>query len=139
MELEVFQIQIKRLKETYGDKAYPEERIKVLWAQFKNVQNHEFVDTVTMLIANHRQPPMLGEIEKEIQLAINRTKDGLRDYTGPRNFQGLLKEAEKNNKNADKEFVRACVQLLTDKLNRKYTMEQFLEGCAHLDKTARLL
>jgi hypothetical protein len=136
MQLEVFQDQIQRLKATYGEKNYPEERVKVLWAQFKKVENIEFADAVTYLIANYRAAPMLHEIEKEVQLAINRSQEHwLR--SADRNLYGIVQDAAKYNKKADPEFVKACLKLLRDKLDGKINNKQFNEGCDLLDKAAK--
>lgn len=64
MEKNLFQAQIERLRLTYGQNAYPEERIKMLWKSFNLKMDEEFKEVIDWLICNKRTAPMLAEFRE---------------------------------------------------------------------------
>lgn len=62
MELHEFSKHMERLKEVYGDRAYPEERIKIIWQKTKWRSEKVWEETTKRLIADSMQPPMLSKI-----------------------------------------------------------------------------
>ena len=56
-----FITQINRLKSVFGDRSYPDERVKIIWDKFSCVNDAEFSDCVSKLISENRMPPMVPE------------------------------------------------------------------------------
>jgi len=135
MDSSLFNDQVKRLR-TQWPHAYGEERIKILWAAFKDVSNYDFRDAVSYCLGNSKSAPLVLELEKAIQVARN-------NYYSQKRLEeastmGALLEAADNNKTADPEFVDRCLKLLDDLYNKKITKKQFDEGCDLLDQAAKL-
>lgn len=72
MNIAEFTIQVDRLKDTFGDKAYSSERVKLLWDGVKYHPLDLFHRVVDQLILSHRQPPMISDIRE--CLAIERER-----------------------------------------------------------------
>ncbi len=66
-----FDSQIKRLKETYKDHAYPPERVRLLWNSFKKLPEGMFERIVDRLIAYNRQVPMQDDFAAAATLIAN--------------------------------------------------------------------
>jgi len=135
MEAQVFNDQIKRLK-TQWPHAYGEERIKILWAAFKDVANFDFRDAVTHCLGSSKSAPLVLELEKAVQIARNNYYSSKRLEEA--NVMGALESAADNNTTADPEFVDRCLKLLDDLYQKKITKKQFDEGCDLLDQASKL-
>lgn len=79
MKYDFFEGQINRLKETFGDKNYNQERFTIFWNNFKFELDGTFEKAVTSLIANSKYAPLLNEIKEAVFLA--------RPYFKPSNNQ----------------------------------------------------
>ncbi len=137
MELSIFQAQTERLKGTYGDRNYPDERLKLFWRAFANCFATDFEDAVSECVANRRAPPMLKELGEAIESAKSRRLS----YRGPGGIGDVLRQAEASNKLANPELVRECVKLFERRHAPKHgegplTYEQFQQGCDYLDDVA---
>ena len=128
-----FDAQIARLESQWRG-TYGQERRALLFSAFRNVPPEDFRDAVEQCLATQRAAPLLDVLTVEVDRAkTRRMQNGYRAAGG---FYETVADAAKSNQRADREFVRACLQLLRDKLGRKLTMEQFQQGCDMLDQVA---
>jgi len=139
MEKKIFETQLRRMKETWGERHYPAERGGILWRAFQNVYDDDFEEAVDQLIANSRMAPMLDGLAKAVDEAkVRRNQRNLRSGIGIPGFGKLLEEASTKT-SANSEFVKACLKLLQDKIGKNLNKTQFLQGCDYLDTVARQL
>ena len=66
-----FDYQIIRLQEVYGEKKYPEERQKIFWERFNEVDDRTFTETVSNLIADSERAPMAKDLMAILRPIIN--------------------------------------------------------------------
>lgn len=135
MEKIQFDEQIKRLESQWPN-AYKTERIKILWAAFKDVSYFDFRDAVNYCLGNSKSAPLVLELEKAVQIAKNNYYSSKR-LEEANTMEALLHAAD-NNRTADPEFVDRCLKLLDDLYNKRITKKQFDEGCDLLDQAAKL-
>ena len=64
-----FSEQIGRLTHTYGDKAYPTERVGLIWRRFGNRHVRIFSAAIDNLIADNLQPPLATKIAEAVYAA----------------------------------------------------------------------
>lgn len=140
MSPEVFKKQIDRIRSQWAN-AYGEERLKRIWATYgKSVSDDLFEEMVDMALDTMRSAPLADDFAKfEIECAKRRASSRVYDGLGATGFSGVMRDAAKNNKAADPEFVKLCVKLWNDKVTGKVNHKQFLEGCDALDQYARQL
>lgn len=69
-----FQTQMDRLHRTYGEKAYPKERMDAVWERVRGIPAAQFEKALTHLIGENFTPPSLSKITDA--LALFRTSDG---------------------------------------------------------------
>lgn len=73
-----FTTEIKRLTDTYTEKPYPEERVKLMWDEFKGLEGKVFSSIVKRLISDCAHAPMADKIRdmvswaKETQAALDK-------------------------------------------------------------------
>lgn len=60
---------MKNLTTTYGERAYPETRVKLLWEEFKFIEGKVFSAIVKRLITDYAQPPMAHKFRELIAWA----------------------------------------------------------------------
>ena len=53
--------QVNRLKNVYGEKSYPDERVKLLWREVSGMGGEWFESAVSQLISNSRYAPLAPE------------------------------------------------------------------------------
>jgi len=58
--------QMERLKIVYGDKFFPEERIKVYWNFFKNEKPQFFENAITNIIAESISVPSASKVKEAL-------------------------------------------------------------------------
>lgn len=131
-----FNSQMQRLKSQWPS-GYGQERMALIWNAFQGVLDEIFRDAVSELIASSRSCPLIPDLEKAVSFATRRENE-VRTQASY-GFTSALTEASDNNKTADPEFVKACMQLTQDKLNGKIKMAEFLQGCGYLDEVAAQL
>lgn len=68
MELKAFELQMDRLRITYGEKVYPKdgERDKAIWERVKAFPAKQFENAVTHLIGETFTPPTLTKISESL-------------------------------------------------------------------------
>lgn len=71
MERNHFINQMQRLISVYGDRAYPAERVSLLWKECSYLADYEFSDLVSELIGTCGTAPMLGKF-RELTEGIRR-------------------------------------------------------------------
>lgn len=59
MTHECFQVNIKRLLKSYGEKSIPDARLRMIGTQFKSLTDSQFADVCDQIIANHNNSPTL--------------------------------------------------------------------------------
>lgn len=62
MTQEQFIAQIDRLHNVYGEKAYPKERMDVIWEKVRHTSREQFERAITQLIGECFSPPALSRI-----------------------------------------------------------------------------
>lgn len=72
MNFTFFQTQIDRLRSAFGDKGVNEEKTKLLWSKFKEVDPGMFTQVVDYLVLNQRQTPILDDFMREMNAAVAR-------------------------------------------------------------------
>jgi hypothetical protein len=81
MDFDFFQRQIERLKETFGQQYYKDERVKLLWNDVRALSNQWLASVVSDFIYSSRQAPLGDEFrdkigrERERELSNERAKD----------------------------------------------------------------
>lgn len=58
MDFDFFQRQIERLKETFGQQHYKDERVKLIWRDVSDLKNEWFSAVVSEFIYSSRQAPL---------------------------------------------------------------------------------
>lgn len=132
MTQEAFKLQMDRLKGVYGERAYPEERLRLVFNAVKKMPDAWMENTANHFIGDLKQAPMLKDFVGEIEDSKRRD----REYTtgGISNPVTVLKKVAVNARN--REFTSACIKLLSDR--KKYNTEQWEEACGLLDEAAKL-
>lgn len=130
-----FQEQMVRITETFGPKHYPNQRLKIIFAALKNVEDGVLERSVNRLIATRRVPPLVPEFLEAVETVRNEDKQRAREHAPTIGMLGQLQEAARRT-TADKEFVAACMKHLKSFLDRKISKSQFDEGCQMLDQAA---
>jgi len=59
MTKDVFGEQLNRLKNTYGEKIFPDERVKMMWKKYENKFDYEFSLAVDMVVLRMPGPTQL--------------------------------------------------------------------------------
>jgi hypothetical protein len=62
-----FELSAIKLKNVFGDKAYPPEKLRLIWEQLKHYSSSEWQAAVHNLILNHRYAPQMKEIEEALE------------------------------------------------------------------------
>ncbi len=136
MTTPVFAKQIERLRGTYGERAYPKERMSLFWLAFERVTDEVFSEAVDELIATNRSAPLLREIESAVSEA--KVRDAERRRLSGAGYLETLRDAQAKAPNQQtKEFAKGCVDLVTRLTSRKISKEHFLQACDMLDLAAR--
>lgn len=136
MTQEVFKLQVHRLVETYGERYYPPERVKLIFNAVKKLPDGWLENTVSQFIGNNRHAPMLKEFLKEAWDYEKRA----RQESVFNNFGSvteLLHVAADRAPN--REFAKECVKLLEKRQKKMIDESQFKEGCDLLDEAAQIL
>lgn len=66
MEMREFDSGMNRLCDVFGDKAYPDERKKIIWREVKDLSGKWFNQTIDKLIGDSRYAPLMTEFREEI-------------------------------------------------------------------------
>lgn len=61
-----FEKQLKRLASTYGQQAYPPERVRLFWESFQGVPDDVFTRAIDELIGNEAYAPMLPTVQRAV-------------------------------------------------------------------------
>lgn len=72
MDSHDFMTQIKRLKDTYGDRLYTSERIESLWKLLKDWEVYWLANAITHFIDTERQAPLIPEFKGAIKFEQER-------------------------------------------------------------------
>ena len=93
-----FKTQMQRLDETFGGRAFPKERVELIWKQVSDMDTLWFSKLCDRIIGDMRNPPLASDFReaayKERQSKFTReTEDASRRWdTGE--FEGLPKQLE---------------------------------------------
>lgn len=130
-----FQEQMARITETFGAKHYTGQRLKIIFATLKGVDDGTLERSVTRLIATRRVPPLVPEFLEAVESVRSEDKQRARENAPMVGMLGQLQEAAKRT-TADKDFVGACMSHIRNYLDGKLSKSQFNEGCQMLDQAA---
>ena len=75
MKLEEFIPGIERLRVVFGEKSYPNERIKTFFDELRGIEPRVWNQVVERLVKEEARPPLM----KEIRLAIAATREVIRE------------------------------------------------------------
>lgn len=67
---EVFDMQISRLVDVFGEKAFSDERQRIIWHYCSALKNETFVKLINMIIANNRSAPVPSDFLEAIRLEM---------------------------------------------------------------------
>jgi hypothetical protein len=101
---------------------------------YREVSVDFFSALVDYSLDTMRGAPMLEDFTR-VEIEVKKRQSQER-AVGGLGLVGIMRRASDDNRVADKEFVKACLKLLQDKLNGKLTSEQFAQGCEMLDDVA---
>jgi hypothetical protein len=73
-----FVIQMERLHRTYGEKAYPKERMDGIWVRVKDFSEAQFEKAITWVITENFTPPTLTKIVEA--LGSRATEPNMQEY-----------------------------------------------------------
>lgn len=135
MTEDFYEAQIRRLEDQWRA-AYGEERKKILWRCFKNVQDEEFQEAVSECLATQRSFPLLKELNEAVQLARTRSAERRQQASADRMLTAatLAQLADETAKDSTREFAKACLKLTQDRA--QYTAEQWAQAMDLLEQTA---
>lgn len=133
MDKSDFLTQIQRLKATYGDKAYPPERVEVLWKTFSRVTDVAFGDAVTACIGNSQYAPMLKHLEEAVEEAVRRERAELRSRARPM----LTVVRTPNDTARSAELATFCKKLIEGRISGKISKEYFQQAEGQLNSWVR--
>ena len=105
MTPDCFDVQIKRLKMRFGEKAFDPEFVKLVGAEVSSMSNRDFQDIVDIMISTrgHTRPPLITEFKEarlrkekykfnyEVQGAVNtlsKTTKKLKDILEENGYNG---------------------------------------------------
>lgn len=135
MTLEAFTKQVERLKSTFGERHYTEERALALYHELKGTFNErEFEVTVSYLILNARHAPLLPEFQEAKSKLEQERRERDRMAAQPVQAIGSLDGVPSDG--VDREFVALCKRTLSDYTTGKLTKAQFAQACDLLDDAA---
>ncbi len=135
MTRECFQEQVKELSANWPGKLHP-PFLQRLWMVVSAHSDEDFTEAVNQLIFGAGPCPSGEKIVQAVETAKLRRAQA-RSY-GQAGFLTVMQEAERNNQNADPEFVAECMKLLRGYLTGKVTKAQFDEGCGLLDEVVKI-
>lgn len=72
-----FKTGMDRIRNVFGDKAYPEERVDLIWQETRRLTAGEFATIVGELIAAQAAPPLIGKF-REAMAYMNSKNSGIR-------------------------------------------------------------
>lgn len=131
MERELFTNQMKRLAETYGEKAYPKERMALLWNAFRHESDEAFTDAVSELIVTCRSMPML----KEFEGAVDSARARHRPSAGGTLAKILGDAAQKSA--ASPEVKEICMKAINYRLNNKVSPDEWAKILSQVDAVVK--
>jgi len=108
MNLQEFQIQIDRLKQTFGEKAFPVERVKLIYAEGRDYPAVIFKQIVDKLIGECRFAPTL----KEFRAAYSEFREKL-------NTKQKTKHANEAKNFWDKSLPNEEVNMIMDAIKKR--------------------
>lgn len=71
MTPEVFEREMVRLRAAYGDKGYPDDRVKLIWNAVKKMPDVWMENTVNRFIGNMRNSPVLEDFNQRVEAFNN--------------------------------------------------------------------
>lgn len=134
MERTLFTEQMKRLAEVYGERAYPKERMTILWNCFRDVTDTVFTDSVTELIGSCRSMPLMKEFEAAVEVARTREKESHYQRGKASIFDAMEDAAEKT---PNKDLAKVCCDLVRWKMDSRPAEDEWQETLKILDKLVR--
>lgn len=82
MEQHEFNHEFKRLVQVFGDKAFPSERVNIIWKEVKSISHPAFEKMINFFVGEFRHPPVLSDFLKFMsqlrEQAVFRDKEQLR-------------------------------------------------------------
>lgn len=131
-----FSEQLNRLRSEWPN-SYGAERSLMLWDAFRNEQDARFERAVNRALQTLRSAPLVPELMRIFEeLKIEDAHVARERAMGQGSFMQVLKDASKNNRRANPEYVKACLKVFQDRDAGRLTLDQFKQGCDFLDETA---
>lgn len=69
-----FDLEINRLRNCYGERSYPDERVVLLWKEVCGLDGSWFNNLISKFILHQRVAPLMGEFIDDIRREQNRQK-----------------------------------------------------------------
>lgn len=134
MEYSEFQTEMDRLR-TQWPNAYGSEREALIFRAFRTADLNRFHECVSSLLVNCKGVPLLEDFCREFSKLSISNNSG---RGGPSDPFGILNRAARHTQ-ANGEFVKACLKVVSDKNSGRLNLEQFHQACDWLDATAKEL
>lgn len=119
-----FKAQVERLIKTYGPDKYPQERIGLIWSEFKAIDTHIFEAIVSRLIGENSAPPMLPKFRE--LAAVLREREVIQDKRDHK------QTAQAFNRGFDREETRVIVAGILEVLKEKNYDARWNKVRAHI-------
>lgn len=129
MTREHFNSEINRLKEVYGEKPYPVERMNLLWDSFRDLEPNLFSEMISEAIATRRTAPLAKELT-ELAIALKPVSKHTR-IPNPGNILAIFDRAGQNTEHTG--LYKHCREILEKRLDGKLTSEQWEAELALID------
>lgn len=122
--------QIDELKEVFGKKFYPDQRVKRFFQAFKYLSVNDFSLVVDHLITHERVAPMQNKIQEAVD-TLQRNQKESRRMPGTNLSLDNLPTGK-----ADPEFVKLCRKTLHDFQRGRVSTAKLFKNCDALDRLA---
>ncbi len=127
MNIDFFADQVRRLKDTFGDKYYSKERYTLFWNTFRNEREDIIKLAVDNLICNQKFAPLLKEISEAVELAHQQDREfRLRSFREPD-----LNEMVKTSHNP--EFAKLCNSIIQKCVSGQMEKPEYADAMKYID------
>lgn len=120
-----FTEQSRRLRDTWGDKNYPKERMSLFFRQIEKFEDEILVKAIDILILEERNAPMPPLIIESIYRAIDEQKEQ------QINSMPSLDSAVKISHNP--EFAKICMDVIQKVISGKMNKTEYNEAMKYID------
>lgn len=131
---ECFTEQIRKLRDTYGDKNYPKERCSLFFREVEKYPDELVTRAIDKLIYEEKHPPMPPKIIETISTILTKQREHEINTTRDKNE---FEEAIKSSNNP--EFAKLCNSVISELMVKKMNKKRFIEADEYIDTYCKQL